>query len=150
MKRSLDDVRAMAAAENGLATVITVRHDNSPQATVVNAGVLNHPITGRAVVGLVALGGSAKLAHLRANPAAAVTWRVGWQWLTVEGRAELIGPDDLPTGFGAESLAPLLRHVFTAAGGTHDDWETYDRVMAQGRRTAVFVEPTRIYGVLPS
>ena len=33
-----------------------------------------------------------------------------------------------------------------SAGGTHDDWDEYDRVMAEQRRTAVFVEPTRVYG----
>jgi hypothetical protein len=35
--------------------------------------------------------------------------------------------------------------VFTAAGGTHDDWESYDRSMAEQRRTAVLFTPTRIY-----
>jgi len=34
--------------------------------------------------------------------------------------------------------------VFTACGGTHDDWNEYDRVMAE-QRTAVLVTPTRIY-----
>jgi hypothetical protein len=36
--------------------------------------------------------------------------------------------------------------VFTAAGGVHDDWEEYDRVMAEQRRTAVLVTPHRVYG----
>jgi hypothetical protein len=36
--------------------------------------------------------------------------------------------------------------VFTGAGGTHDDWPTYDRVMAEERRTVVLVSPIRIYG----
>jgi hypothetical protein len=36
--------------------------------------------------------------------------------------------------------------VFTAAGGTHDDWDEYDRVMAAEGRTAVLVEPARILG----
>jgi hypothetical protein len=39
----------------------------------------------------------------------------------------------------------LLRDVFTAAGGKHDDWAEYDRVMAEERRTVVFVSPVRIY-----
>ena len=38
----------------------------------------------------------------------------------------------------------LLRAIFSAAGGTHDDWDEFDRVMAAERRTAVFVEPVRI------
>jgi hypothetical protein len=45
----------------------------------------------------------------------------------------------------AEGLRLLLRAVFTAAGGAHDDWETYDRVMAQERRTAVLMTPDRVY-----
>ncbi len=32
-----------------------------------------------------------------------------------------------------------------AAGGTHDDWDTYDRVMAEERRTAVLITPDRVY-----
>jgi hypothetical protein len=38
----------------------------------------------------------------------------------------------------------LLRDVFAAAGGTHDDWDEYDRVMAAEGRTAVLVAPDRI------
>jgi len=36
--------------------------------------------------------------------------------------------------------------VFTAAGGTHDDWDAYDRTMVEQRRTAVLVSPSRLYG----
>ena len=36
---------------------------------------------------------------------------------------------------------------FAAAGGSHEDWDEYDRVMAAEHRTAVFVHPTRITGV---
>ena len=42
-------------------------------------------------------------------------------------------------------LEPGLREIFTAAGGTHDDWDTYDRVMREERRTAVVVTPSRVY-----
>ena len=52
--------------------------------------------------------------------------RAGWQWAAVEGTAELIGPDDPHADVDAERLRLLLREIFTAAGGTHDDWETYD------------------------
>ena len=33
----------------------------------------------------------------------------------------------------------LLRDIFTAAGGQHDDWDAYDRTMVEQRRVAVFV-----------
>jgi hypothetical protein len=35
--------------------------------------------------------------------------------------------------------------VFTAAGGTHDDWDEYDRVMAAEGRAVVLIAPTRVY-----
>jgi hypothetical protein len=54
-------------------------------------------------------------------------------------------PDDLHHGVDAERLRMLLREIFVAAGGTHDDWATYDRTMHDERRTAVLVAPTRHY-----
>jgi len=142
----LDDVAAMVAREHGLAVISTARADGAIQASVVNAGVLPHPSTGSAVLGFVTYG-AVKLAHLRARPQVTATLRHGWEWLTVEGRAELAGPDDpRPWLTDADRLRLLLREVFTAAGGQHDDWAEYDRVMAEQRRTAVLVEPARIYG----
>ncbi|GAB2708147.1 hypothetical protein GCM10027089_34090 [Nocardia thraciensis] len=91
----------------------------------------------------MARGGTAKLAHLRRDSTIAVTVRGGWQWATVEGAAQLIGPDDPHPDVDDGRLRLLLREIFTAAGGTHDDWETYDRVMREKRRTAVLVSPTR-------
>jgi PPOX class probable F420-dependent enzyme len=127
--------------------VSTTRGDGTVQSSVVNAGVLDHPVGGAPVVGLVAAGGSAKLAHLRTRPQATVTFRAGWEWLTVEGATELAGPDDPLEGVDAERLRVLLREIFTAAGGTHDDFDEYDRVMAAERRTAVLLKPARVYGV---
>ncbi|MGY1690491.1 TIGR03618 family F420-dependent PPOX class oxidoreductase [Geodermatophilus sp. SYSU D01105] len=144
---SLDDVAALAASESHLAVVSTVRADGTIQASVVNAGVLPHPATGQPVLGFVTYG-PVKLTNLRARPQVAVTVRHGWQWATAEGRAELAGPDDpRPWLTDPERLRLLLREVFTAAGGRHDDWAEYDRVMAEQRRTAVLVEPVRVYGV---
>ena len=71
-------------------------------------------------------------------------FRAGWEWVAVEGPVRLVGPDDLPAGFPADGLPALLRDVFTAAGGTHEDWEEFDRVMAAERRAAVLVEPARV------
>ncbi|MGR7027129.1 TIGR03618 family F420-dependent PPOX class oxidoreductase [Geodermatophilus sp. URMC 62] len=143
---SLDDVSAIAASEHGLAVVSTLRGDASIQASVVNAGVLPHPATGDPVVAFVTYG-RVKLSNLRARPQVALTVRHGWRWVTVEGRAQLAGPDDAqPWLRGSDQLRLLLRAVFTAAGGRHDDWDEYDRVMAEQRRTAVLVEPGRVYG----
>jgi PPOX class probable F420-dependent enzyme len=131
--------------DHGLCVLGTNRADGSVQASVVNAGVLAHPVTGVEVVGLVAAGGTRKLAHLRADARATIVMRAGWRWATVEGTVELVGPDDPRPGVDAEGLRVLLRDVFRAAGGTHDDWDAYDRAMAEERRTAVLVTPTRSY-----
>jgi hypothetical protein len=64
----------------------------------------------------------------------------------VEGYAELIGPDDPHAEIDAERLRLLLRQAFSAAGGRHDNWAEYDRVMVEQGRTLVLIEPTRIYG----
>ncbi len=142
---TLDNLSRLVAADNALATVTARRPDGSVQATVVNVGVLDHPVSGEPVVGYVVYGAARKLAYWRADPSATVTVRVGWEWTTVEGTADLIGPDDPFPGFDAAGVPQLLRDVFAAAGGSHDDWDEYDRVMAEQRRAAVLVRPQRVY-----
>jgi PPOX class probable F420-dependent enzyme len=132
--------------DHGLVVVSTARADGTVQSSVVNAGVIEHPTRGSTVVALVAAGGARKLDNLRARPRATVVLRAGWQWCAVEGAVELVGPDDPMAGIDAERLRVLLRDVFTAAGGAHDDWDEYDRVMASERRVVVLVEPERVYG----
>jgi PPOX class probable F420-dependent enzyme len=146
MAKSLQDAVDLGARESFLAVVATVRADGTVQASLVNAGVLRHPTTGQQVVGFVTYGPT-KLRNLRSRPQLAVTFRSGWSWVTVEGHAQLVGPDDPDPAVNADRLRLLLREVFAAAGGTHDDWEAYDRAMAEERRTAVLVGPERVYGV---
>jgi PPOX class probable F420-dependent enzyme len=142
---TLSDAAALAAGESGLAVVSTLRADGTIQASLVNAGVLPHPATGEPALAFVTYG-KVKLANLRARPQLAVTFRNGWQWATVEGVGELAGPDDpQPWLTDPDALRLLLREVFTAAGGTHDDWAEYDATMAEQRRTVVLIAPTRVY-----
>ena len=131
--------------DHGLSVVVTRRADHSPHASVVNAGVMANPFAGSRSVAFVAAGGSRKLVHLRADPTIAVVVRAGWRWSAVEGSADLIGPDDPHPQVDAERLRLLLREIFVSAGGTHEDWDTYDRVMRDERRTAVLVTVTRAY-----
>jgi PPOX class probable F420-dependent enzyme len=142
----LDRARDLSANENGLAVVVTSRADGSPQASVVNAGVLDHPVTGEPVVGFNARGGARKLANLRGEPRVTVVFRSGWDWLAVEGDADLAGPDDDLDGLEAGDLPRVLREVYAAAvGGTEDEWVGLDAVMAAERHTAVLVRPVRVY-----
>jgi hypothetical protein len=98
------------------------------------------------VVGVVARGQARKLRYLRAHPRATIVLRAGWQWSAVEGPVELAGPDDPMPGIDSERLRLLLREIFTAAGGTHDDFAEYDAAMAAERRTAILLTPARLYG----
>ena len=141
----IEDFGRLIARDQGLVVVSTLRDDGTINSSVVNAGVLPHPVTGQAIVGMVLIGGTRKLDRLRKRPYANVVVRAGWQWAAVEGRAELAGPDDPMPGIDAERLRLLLREIFTAAGGTHEDFATYDRVMREERRAAVFVRPDRVY-----
>ena len=131
-------------ADHGLAVVATTRADGSVQASVVNAGVLEDPASHGPVIGFVARGDARKLRYLRRDPRATVVFRSGWEWAAVDGSVRLAGPADRLDGFDSARLPQLLRDVFTAAGGTHDDWDEYDRVMAEEGRTAVLVRPDRI------
>jgi PPOX class probable F420-dependent enzyme len=144
MKADMELVRTVANADH-YAVVGTMRQGGGTQASIVSGGVMGHPLDGQTVVAFVARGGTVKLANLRRDPRITAVFRNGPQWVAVEGRADLIGPDDRLPGFDPSGLRRLLRDVFTAAGGTHDNWEEYDRVMAEDRRCCVFVRPERMY-----
>jgi PPOX class probable F420-dependent enzyme len=140
----LEMVRRLVQADQGLAVVATTRRDGSVQASVVNAGLLDDPVEHRPVVGVVVRGDALKLHLLRRTGRATVVWRAGWEWVAVEGPVRLAGPDDPLDGLDPAAVPELLRDVFRGAGGTHDDWAEYDRVMAAERRTAVLLRPDRI------
>ena len=140
----LSQFSSLASAESGLVVVSTARADGTIQSSLVNAGVFPHPVTDVPTVAFVTYG-RAKLANLRARPWMTLTARSGWQWSSVEGVVDIIGPDDSTPGAEDEDVPALLRAVFTAAGGTHDDWDAYDRTMAEQRRAAVLVTPRRVY-----
>ncbi len=141
---TLDEAVGLASDESGLAVVSTVRADGTVQASLVNVAMFDHPASGERGLAYVTYG-RVKLANLRARPQTAVTFRSGWRWATVEGTAELAGPDDPQPWLDGDGLRKLLREVFTAAGGRHDDWDEYDRVMAEQRRTVVLIAPGRVY-----
>lgn len=141
----MHDARRLIEMDNGLATVSTIRANGSIQVTVVNAGIVTHPVNGEDVAAFVARGGTYKIPILRACPAATLVWRAGWAWVAVEGTAELCGPDDPLAGIDAAATRRLLRTIAQAAGVEHEDWDEYDRLAAAERRTAVLVTPRRVY-----
>ena len=143
---TVDDIKKLVALDHGLASISTLRRDGSVQSTVVNAGVIDHPVSGAPVAAFVGRPVTRKIAHLRENPRATLLWRAGWAWVAAEGTVELVGPDDPLEGIDPSALPGLLRTIYSAAGGgEHDDWAEYDRVMAAEGRLAVLLNPTRIY-----
>jgi len=142
----LSTLQRLSAGDSGLATISVARSDGSVHSSVVNAGIMAHPVGGEAVVASVLRGPGWKVQRIREIGTATVLFRVGWEWASAQGPTTFIGPEDQIEGFDPLGVPQLLRDVFTAAGGTHDDWDEYDRVMAEDRRTAIFIEPTRIQG----
>jgi Pyridoxamine 5'-phosphate oxidase len=138
----LTDVARLAGAGHHLAVFTVARPDGTVQASVVSAGVIADPVDGSPGVAAVLNGGTRKLALLRQNPQATLVFTHGFDWAAVSGPVRLVGPDD-----GAElglDVPATIRSVFAAAGGTHEDWAEFDRVMAADRRCAVFVQARKI------
>ena len=143
---SFDDIRRLVALDHGLASLSTIRSNGQIQSIVVNAGVIDHPLSGAPVAAFVGRPGTAKLRHLRARPFGTLLWRAGWAWVAAEGSVELVGPDDPLEGFDDARLPALLRSIHASAGSGHqDDWVEFDRTVAAERRAAVLLTPHRIY-----
>jgi hypothetical protein len=138
----LELVNRLAAADHHLAVFTTARLDGTVHASVVNAGVIEDPIDGHPGVGAVVYGSSRKLNLLRKSGTASAVFKSGFEWVAVAGPVRLIGPDD-GTDFGLDVPA-VIQSVFRAAGGTHTDWDEFDRIMAEERRCAVFVGSAKI------
>lgn len=139
----LDFVESLAQGDHHLAVFATTQLDGGVHASVVNAGVIDDPVDGTAGVGAVVHGDSLKLKLVRTAGQATVVFKDGFQWAAVSGPTRLIGPDD-----GLElklDVSETIRSVFRAAGGSHGEWDEFDRVMAADRRCAVFVRADRIY-----
>ncbi|MFC7331060.1 pyridoxamine 5'-phosphate oxidase [Marinactinospora rubrisoli] len=143
----LDDVQTLIDRGGHRAVVSATRADGSIQSSVVVAGIVRHPVTGERVIGFTTPGTSVKLRLLRARPRATIVFQPDYHWASVGGGVDLVGHDDPFGGVDAERLRLLLREVFTAAGGSHDDWDAYDAAMERDRRTAVLIRPERVFAM---
>ena len=143
---SIEDVQRFLGQETGLATVSTIQKDGGILSSVVNCGVLPHPTTQKLCVAFVSAGNAARLKHIERGSQVTVAIRREWKWVSVSGKANLFGPEHLPENFDPEQLRILLRDVFISAGGVHDDFEEYDKVMASEKRVVVCVGVEQIRG----
>jgi hypothetical protein len=142
----LELARLLSARESGLAVAVTLRVDGSAHASVVNAGVLDDPITGHVVIGFVVRGDARKLTFIRSRPQVTVVFRSGWEWVSIEGSARLLGPDDENPLVDDAAVPDLIHRVYAAAvGGAPDEWEYLDDMFAAERHTVVLVSPLRVY-----
>ena len=132
--------------ETGLVTVSTTQVDGRVLSSVVNCGMIEHPLTGATCVAFVSGSRAARLKHIDRGSQVTITARRGWAWSSVTGPADLIRPEQVPESIDKEQMRLLLREVFHAAGGVHDDLEEYDRAMAQEGRVVVCVTPERVLG----
>src|SRR5215813_2078492 len=73
----LADFEALVPRDHGLVVMTVVGPDGRMRPSVVNAGVIDHPVNGTRVVAAVIHGRARKLDHLRARPRASVVLRGG-------------------------------------------------------------------------
>jgi hypothetical protein len=142
-------------AAAGLAVFASAADGRVP-ASLVNAGLIEHPVSGTPAFAHVAYGDSRRVARLAARPECSITVHDGLKWLTAEGKAQLVyGPwDDRAAGndpalrFDEDTYAGLLRTIYRAAGGgEHPDWPEFDSAMRAERRVVALVDLDRLYGI---
>ena len=146
---TIDVFASRLAEDRHLAVLVTTSPQRpDPQISVVNAAVINHPISHHLVVAFVARPG-AKLTNLRAQPKATLVARAGWEWAAARGPVELVGPDDPHPAIDNGALTSLLRQIYQAAGGHHPDLHEYDRTMLTERRCAVLMSTEHVWSNPP-
>ena len=143
---TLDDVMELAGREQFLAVVATLRDDSTIQSSLVNAGVLDHPVTGDQSVLAFVTYGAAKLRNLRARPQVAVTFRSGWSWATVEGTSRTDRARRPESARSTPTLpAVAARNLHCSGRSARRLGRVRQSTMVDQGRVAVFVDATRIY-----
>src|SRR5258707_15129888 len=84
----LADFEALVPADHGLVVMTVLGPDGRMRPSVVNVGVMGHPITGNRVVAVVIHGQARKLGHGRGRPRASVSLRAGRRGAAGEGPAQ--------------------------------------------------------------
>jgi hypothetical protein len=140
----LAQVQRIAADANNLAIAAVTRADGTIHASLVSAGLLEDPVSQEPSIGIIVARTATKLRYMRRVRLAAIVFQSGYTWATVDGSVHIVGPDDPDHSIDSELFPQLLRRVFLAAGGNHENWTEFDDVMAAERRAAVFVRADRI------
>jgi len=88
----------------------------------------------------------AKTRNLRRDPRASlyVPGDTFWEWIVLEGIAELSPVAAAPDDAVVDELAEMYRN----AAGEHQDWSEFRRAMVTDRRLVLSVRPERAYGLV--
>ena len=119
----------------------TFRRDGAAQMSIVSCGPY------RDGVAFTTTADRAKLINLHRNPKCSllVSQEDWWGYVVLEGRAEILSPENT----GAAELSTVLRDVYrTVSRVEHPDWEEYDQAMRDqkspftkgGKQIASFVK----------
>ena len=133
------DLTAMFAAQRG-GTLITLKRDGRPQASVVTHAFKPQELTVRASI----TEPRAKTRNLRRDPRASylVTAPDLRSYAVGEGLAELTAPAADPSDETVEALVALYRDI----GGEHPDWDEYRAAMVADQRVVLTLRLEHVYG----
>ena len=122
---ALEEIRS-----NGAGTLVTLRADGSPHASVVFAAVVEDALWISSRRPLV------KVRNIRHDPRVAFSSGIA-EWVTVEGTALIHEGGD---------VLERLRLYYRTARGEHPDWDDYDAAMIRDERLIIEIRPQRAYG----
>ncbi len=134
---SLDDLHGLLE-QSRVAVFTTFRRDGMPQQSLVTVGRMDDGLaftTRSRNAKARNLARDARCAMMLVSPDRRA-------FAVLDGEAETLGSHNLD----AERLRLKLREVYAAAGGQHDDWNSYDRAMVEQGRVAITLRPSRIVG----
>ena len=132
-----DNVEEFISA-NHKAVLTTYRRNGNAQMSIIVVGAY------RGGAAFTTTSDRAKLLNLKRDPRCAllVSQDSWWGFLVLEGRAEIVSPENTD----ADGIRQTLRGVYRSISGEHPDWEEYDQAMVDEHRSAVIVIPDRVYG----
>jgi len=136
----LDEALAVARATHQ-SVLTTVRRDGRPQLSNVL-----HYVRDDGIVVVSTTASTAKYRNLRREPWAAlkVDGTSFWSYAVLEADARFSEVAADPHDDAVEELVAYFR----AVSGEHSDWDDYRRAMVAEGRVAVYLTPTRAYGLL--
>jgi len=134
---TIDDIQPLLE-RNNVVTFTTFRKDGRPQMSLVTVGRISDAI------GFTTRRRNAKHHNLLRDPRCGLMitspdWR---SFAVLDGDAQVIGQHNTDRTV----LRDTLRDVYRAsAGKEHPDWNEFDKVMMEQQRSAILLNPSRVY-----